>query len=111
MRADAPDRFLVVIQSPDDFSNQAAQELWQIDGDGKATKLGSFPALPPEVKVLLEQTSRLDAHGGLFQLAGGMDPTYGIMVRRDIQGGSAVVYDEATNPLVKAPGAVLITGP
>ena len=83
-------------------------ELWEIEADGKATKAGTYPAFPPNQTT--DSSPTLDGCGALLQLdrsSIGNDT----IVRRDIQGTSEVVYDEASMPLVRVHGSYLITGP
>lgn len=111
VRAVQPDSFLVVLAAAQSASDGSSQELWQIDAGGAATMLGTFPPLPPGAKSVAAYTSKLDVHGGLLQFGSGPAVFQDIIVRRDISGGSAVVYDEANDPLVKIHISSLVTGP
>ena len=56
------------------------------------------------------QGSSIDG-GALLQIASGPMVLEDTIVRRQVQGSSQVVYDEATMPLVKIHISYLITGP
>lgn len=111
VRAALPDRFLVVLTPEQSEAGGSAQELWQLDSSGAATMLGAFPPLPANATRIAPWSSQLDAHGALFQIGEGLAVFEDVIVRREIQGASAVVYDEATNPLVKIHISALVTGP
>lgn len=104
VRAKAPASFLVVVDQP-------ALELWEIGADGVATKLGDYPPLPAGADYTYGYTSKLDACGAVLQFGSGPIVFEDIIVRREIGGASAVVYDEATKPAVKIHISSLFTGP
>jgi hypothetical protein len=102
--------FVVVIHEviqPDDYG---AQQLWHVAADGAGTLLGSYPTLPSTISHVIPSTSRLEACGALVQI-GTVAPLHDVIVRRELNGASAVVYDEATQPLVQLHGSTLVTGP
>jgi hypothetical protein len=84
-------------------------ELWELHPDGTSTRLGSYPPLP--VGQTLGSSVALDGCGALLQTSRGPGVFEDTIVRRQVQGSSQVVYDEATNPLVKIHISYLITGP
>ena len=65
----------------------------------------------PIYATRLSQMGRLDKSGAFFQIGRGQGDFEDIIVRRDMQGGSEVVYTETTTPLVKIHISGLITGP
>ncbi|WP_437732144.1 hypothetical protein [Sorangium sp. So ce1335] len=111
VRARAPDRFLLVLESERPTEDGSSQELWEIDGRGAAKRLGAFPPLPAGAVQVSAATSKLDGCGALLQFGGGTGLLEDIIVRRDIGGASEVVYTEAADPLVKIHVSALFTGP
>ncbi|WP_438024275.1 hypothetical protein [Sorangium sp. So ce233] len=111
VRARAPDSFLLVLESERPTDDGSSQELWQVDGDGAATRLGAFPPLPPGAVHVSAYTSKLDGCGALLQFGGGTGVLEDVIVRRHIGGVSEVVYTEAADPLVKIHVSSLFTGP
>jgi hypothetical protein len=83
-------------------------ELWRIDADGTSSLVGAYPRVPAHAGWY-QGFTRLDCTGAAFTTVsnGLMD----VVVRRTVDGPSEVVYDEATNPLVRLHGGALITGP
>jgi hypothetical protein len=85
-------------------------ELRQLTPDGTMTPVGKYPPLPAAVHSVFGST--LDGCGALLQKGTG---TVGLdddlIVRREINGASQVVYDEANNPLVRMDSSYLVTGP
>lgn len=84
-------------------------ELWELHPDGTSTKVGSYPPAP--VGQTISSPAALDGCGALLQISSGPGALEDTIVRRRVQGSSQVVYDEATNPLVKIHTSYLITGP
>jgi hypothetical protein len=84
-------------------------ELWELHPDGTSTRVGSYP--PPPVGQQIQASAALDGCGALLQMSSGPATFEDTIVRRQVQGSSQVVYDEATNPLVKIHISYLITGP
>ncbi|WP_437632017.1 hypothetical protein [Sorangium sp. So ce854] len=111
VRARAPDRFLLVLEAERPTEDGGSQELWEVDGDGVAARLGAFPPLPAGAVHVSASTSKLDGCGALLQFGGGIGLLEDVIVRRDIGGASEVVYTEATEPLVKIHVSALVTGP
>jgi hypothetical protein len=107
IRAVPPDKFWVV--EPRDTLSQSV-DLWEIDGAGMSRRVFQYAPAPTYV-TWLSQRGRLDKSGAFFQLASRQGTFEDIIVRRDMQGGSDVVYTETTNPLVKIYISGLITGP
>jgi hypothetical protein len=108
-RAVEPDKFLVVEAAG--FSVEPyEQALAIVDSKGVATKLGDYPPPPPGVKTVEVISSTIDACGRLFQMASTTGDENDVIIRRDIKGGSEIVYNEADNPLVKLIGNWLLTG-
>ena len=56
-------------------------------------------------------SAKLDGCGGLVFFASGPDVFQDIIVRLDLSGSSQIVFDEATEPLVKIHISALVTGP
>lgn len=99
----ADDAFIVAVDN-------VAAELWKVTRTGTTTLLGTYPSLPARARQ--PSSSRLDAAGNLFQFARDSDLGFNdLIVRRDLTGGSTIVYDEQTNPLVKIHISALVTGP
>lgn len=111
VRAKPPDRFLLVLEAEHPTDDGSSQELWEVDGGGKATRLGAFPPLPTEATQVSAHTSKLDGCGALFQFGGGVGGFEDVIVRREISGSSEVVYTEAADPTVKIRVSSLLTGP
>ncbi|WP_438005454.1 hypothetical protein WME89_43135 [Sorangium sp. So ce321] len=111
VRARAPGSFLLVLESEHPADDGSSQELWEVDGDGIATRLGAFPPLPAGAMQVSAYTSKLDGCGALLQFGGGLGVLEDVIVRRHIDGASEVVYTEATDPLVKIHVSALVTGP
>lgn len=85
-------------------------ELWHVAFDGTATSLGAFPAPPADQEVRAE--SALDGEGRLVQFAQDTTETFrDTIIRRSMDGESAVIYDEADDPVVKLHISSLFTGP
>jgi len=103
VRAREPGSFLVAIGATN-------PELWEVGANGIARKRGEYPALPAGAQSV-GYSSRLEACGALLQFANGPMVFQDIIVRRELGGASAVVYDEATNPEVKIHISSLMTGP
>lgn len=87
-------------------------ELWSIDtADGRATRLGVFPAVPPLISAPFGE-ARLDPDGRLYQQAhDDSQVLVDVVIRRSIGGAADVVYTEASRPLVRINGSSLVTGP
>lgn len=85
-------------------------ELWKVDENGVATKVGDYPALPANVTARF--SSKLDRDGALFEMASDTSVSFrDVIVRRKVAGTSDVVYTEASNPRVKIHISDLVTGP
>jgi hypothetical protein len=106
IRAVPPDKFWVV--EPRDSLGQSV-ELWEIDGTGMSRRVLQYASAP--ANLTLRQRGRLDKSGAFSQMGSTRVALEDIIVRRDMQGGSEVVYTETTNPLVKIHISGLITGP
>ncbi|MGK4002104.1 hypothetical protein WMF31_05735 [Sorangium sp. So ce1036] len=111
VRATPPDRFLLVLEAERSTDDGSSQELWEVDGGGKATRLGAFPPLPAAAEQVSAHTSKLDACGALLQFGGGAGGGEDVIVRRELGGSSEVVYTEAADPMVKIRVSSLLTGP
>lgn len=111
VRALAPDSFRVALAAG---QGDGAAELWQIDATGTATLIGSYPPVPTGYTVkpfFPHQHHALEATGALLEFGEGPMVFQDVIVRREIGGSSAVVYDEANGPLVQIHISVLVTGP
>jgi hypothetical protein len=87
-------------------------ELWEIHPDGTSTKIGSYPPVPTGQGVYSSTgQAALDGCGALLQVSIDLRASQNTIVRRQVQGSSLVVYDEATMPLVRIFGSYLVTGP
>ena len=107
IRAVRPDKFWVA-QALDTLGQRV--DLWEIDGAGMSRRVLEYAAAPAYA-TRLDRLGRLDKNGAFFQIGRGQGTFEDIIVRRDMQGSSAVVYTEATNPVVKIHISGLITGP
>jgi hypothetical protein len=88
----------------------AMPELWHVGFDGAAELLGTYPEPPPNQSVMFE--SELDGEGRLVQFASDTTETFrDTIIRRDIEGASELIYDEADDPVVKLHISGLFTGP
>lgn len=88
---------------------KAAPELWHAAFDGTTKLVGTYPALPANQQ--LNGSSKLDGKGRLVQLTTDTIVIFrDTIVRRSIDGESAIVYDEGTQPLVQLHGSNLFTG-
>ncbi|WP_437499187.1 hypothetical protein [Sorangium sp. So ce1099] len=111
VRALAPDSFRVALSTD---QGSGAAELWQIDATGTATLIGSYPPVPAGYTVqpfFPHRHHALEATGALLQFGEGPMVFQDVIVRREIGGSSAVVYDEANDPLVQIHISGLVTGP
>ncbi|WP_437957535.1 hypothetical protein WME76_40490 [Sorangium sp. So ce119] len=111
VRALAPDSFRVALATDQD---SGAVELWQIDATGTATLIGPYPPVPAGYTVqpfFPHRHHALEATGALLQIGEGPMVFQDVIVRREIGGSSAVVYDEAKGPLVQIHISGLVTGP
>ncbi len=86
-------------------------DLWQVNPDGTAARFGSFPPIP--ATVTSAGAAAIDGCGALIQMGEGRMVFEDLIMRREMGGASAVVYDEAMMPapLVKIHISYLITGP
>jgi|GEM_PF-6912468 len=93
------------------FVGPAAEQLWHVDLDGRASMVGTFAAAPSG-QSLVRSDARLDAEGALIQraadLSQGLRPS---IVRRTAAGEFSVVVDEAASPKLSLHAAFLVTGP
>ena len=99
------DGFWLYFEGTDDRAR--LPELWHVDFTGQAELVGDYPP-PPQGTGVGE--ARLAADGSVFQLGFG-GGSNDVIVRRTLTGTADVVYDEATNPLVKIHISSLVTGP
>lgn len=106
----APDAFLLVLDHTD-AGEGGDQHLWKVDRSGHPVLVGPYPALPAGVTQVQPWSSKLDASGAVLQLGTGADALQDVIVRRSVDGASAVVYDEAAEPLVRVHASALVTGP
>jgi len=83
--------------------------LWRIDHSGAATLEGTYPA--PPANNTPSGSARLDSAGHLFQEGRGPAVFEDVVIYRNLNGLSEVVYTEATNPAVKLHISSLVTGP
>lgn len=104
-RSRASPGFSVALRCASDY------ELWSIAGDGVASLVGTFPALPPGYR--LPHDAVLAADGSLWMFASGPDASEDAIVRSTVDGASEVVYSEAASPRpsVRVHASVLVTGP
>lgn len=84
--------------------------LWRIDYTGVATLEGTYPA-PPAGNHSALGGARLDGAGNLFQVGFVLTSFDEVIISRNLNGLSEVVYTEATNPAVQFHGSSLVTGP
>lgn len=110
-RAKAPDKFLIVMPTPQLLPVEGGQELWEVAVDGTATRLGIFPPLPDGVAGIIPYSAKLDGCGTVFHIGSSSPGLMDVIVRRSIHGASAVVYTEKSDPLVKIQYTDLNTGP
>lgn len=89
-----------------DEAADAPAELWHVDFQGVARRLGRYPALPEGSSGWSPQ---LDAEGRLYQVT--HDLKRDVVTRRSIEGESAIVYDSSANPRVRLRYIELFTGP
>lgn len=82
---------------------------WRIDHSGVATLEGTYPAPPANHSPA--GSARLDGSGHLFQEGWGPGSFEDMILYRNLNGLSEVVYTEATNPGVKIHISSLVTGP
>jgi hypothetical protein len=82
--------------------------LHSVLADGSTTLLGTYPEAP-SVGFMGYTSLRVDAHRAVFQVGHKEGPSRYVIVRRDLSGSSAIVYDEADDPLAKI--GLLLTGP
>jgi hypothetical protein len=109
IRALDPAGFWVAVGFP-----SSDPELWEIHPDGTSTMIGSYPPVPTGQGVYASTgQAALDGCGALLQMSKYSGPMgfENTIVRRQVQGNSLVVYDEATMPLVRAFSSYLVTGP
>jgi hypothetical protein len=109
VRAREPGSFLLVVG--DAYSVASYHELWEVGANGKAVKRGAYPALPAGAQSVYSYTSKIEPCGALLQIGSGTQVFQDIIVRREIGGASAIVYDEANNPAVLIHISGLVTGP
>ena len=107
IRAVPPDKFWIANMI--DYATQNV-ELWEIDAAGMAQRVSQYAAMPAEA-TYIDGWGRLDKDGAFFQIARVENTNHDIIVRRDRQGSSKIVYTDATGPLVKIHISGLITGP
>jgi hypothetical protein len=105
IRARDPAGFWVAVSS----GTSGDPDLWEIHPDGTSAKIGSYPPIPTGQSAA--SSAALDGCGALLQISRGPMTLEDTIVRRQVQGSSQVVYDEATTPLVKIHISYLITGP
>jgi hypothetical protein len=78
--------------------------------DGEASALGTYPD-PPDMQQI-GAYSALDGEGRLVQFASDLSESFrDTIVRRSVDGESAVIYDEVNAPVVKLHISQLFTGP
>lgn len=103
-RTDPEGGFFVVGGSSD------LPKLWHVERDGSSTELGIYPPLPPDLGG--HPRMALDGNQVLFQLGYADDYFNDVILRRELEGTSEVVYAESSDPLVKVfHYAALVTGP
>ena len=85
-------------------------ELWHIDETGFAVQVVRYP-LPPSDTTISPGTFALDSTGALFHIAYRGVSFNDVILRRTIEGDSDIVYDEASDPLVKVHISNLVTAP
>lgn len=98
--------FLVAV-----YDGVGVDQLWQIDASGLATVVGTYPPPPPGVGQVFPFSTRMDIRANLFQIAYGDEPFRDLVIRREPDGASDVVYDEIDEPLVRIHISSLVTGP
>lgn len=109
MRALPTGGFWLLVQANEELGGYA---LWQAGADGVATVVGTFPSVPTGITVFTAGAPpQLDASGAVFDIGTRTATGEDVIVRRDLSGTSALVYDEATDPLVKVHISTLVTGP
>jgi hypothetical protein len=101
------DGYWIAAQPMDDPA--VPPELWKIAFDGTATLLGMYPSPPPNQQAY--RGYKLDGVGRLVQFARSLNSSSETIIRRDIDGASEVIYDEADDPVVKIHLSSLFTGP
>ena len=102
-----PDGYWIAVQPEDAMQ---PPELWEVAFDGTAMSLGVYPDPPADQEVLSQR--RLDGEGRLVQFARDTTEVFrDTIIRRSIEGESAVIYDEADDPVVKLHISNLFTGP
>jgi hypothetical protein len=106
------DGFRIVEGDP---ANEKAATLWQVDPDGTTTKLGDYPATPPGTVPTNPHwawgTGALTPDDALIQIASRPAMGEDVIIKRTLDGGSEIVYDEADEPAVLIHGSELVTGP
>ncbi len=83
------------------------QELWEMDANGTATKLGDYPKLPDG--GLPNASAALTPDDTLFQMT--LLNTFDAVARLTITGASEIIYTEKSDPHVKVNSGSLVTGP
>lgn len=83
--------------------------LWSIDATGASELVFGYAA--PPAGYTAYNRGRLDGHQNLFQLGRGPETFEDVIVRRERDGPTTVVYTEASNPLVKLHISDIVTGP
>lgn len=111
VRAEAPDRFLLALAVEEMAPGAPVADLWSVDAAGAATLVGVYPSLPAGAQWAELYSAKLDGCGGLVFFASGPEVFQDIIVRLDLSGSSQIVFDEATEPLVKIHISALVTGP
>jgi hypothetical protein len=110
VRAVAPASFWVAVVG----QGEGTAELWQVNASGAASLVGAYPALPPGIEVspfFPHRSHALEATGALLHFGEGPAQLQDVIGRREVGGSSAVVYDEATGPIVQIHISSLVTGP
>lgn len=82
-------------------------ELWYVEPDCSTTQAGIFPPAPGDLSTGRDPV--IDAQGRLYTMhsRGRAD----VILQRTVAGVVDIVYDEATNPLVRLHGAYMTVGP
>jgi hypothetical protein len=95
--------------------NSTPLVLWHVAADGSAEKAGEYPAEPDGSTAYGwssdTRASVLGPDDSLYQFANPSEVGGTLIIRRSVDGSSAVVYDEADDPHVKIHISALVTGP
>ena len=111
IRAKEPNGFLLALRGPSSGTNDGRNdELWLVGNDGAASRVGTYPPAPAGVSSIGSAVA-LEGTSALLQFGSGSTFTEDLIIRRDVGGSSAVVYSEASKPLVKIHISGLVTGP